>query len=79
MSSPYDLLSAYNEEYVAVKQATSQGYILCEWGGVADLSYPTSKLRRGRVQGQGQICPILLASSGCCIYRIEKIDENKDE
>lgn len=32
MSSPYDLLSAYDEEYVAVKQATSQGYILCEWG-----------------------------------------------
>lgn len=33
MSSPYDLLSAYDDEYVAVKQATSQGYILCEWGG----------------------------------------------
>ena len=34
---------------VAIKQATKQGYIECELGGVADLSYPSSKLRRGRV------------------------------
>ena len=51
MSSPYDLLSPCDEHYVKVRQATSLGYILCPYGGVADLSFPTSKLRRGRVQG----------------------------
>lgn len=34
---------------VAIKQATKQGYVECEVGGVADLSYPNSKTRRGRV------------------------------
>lgn len=40
-------------------------------GGVADLSFPTSKLRRGRVQGDGQICPTLMAGTPN-IYRIER-------
>lgn len=44
---------------VYVKQATKDGYIPCEVGGVADLNYPDSKTRRGRVQGEGQICPTL--------------------
>lgn len=73
MSSPYDLLSPSDkEDYVRVRQATKLGYIEVKLGGVADLSFPTSKLRRGRVQGSGQICPTLMASSSCCIYRIEK-------
>lgn len=38
-------------EYVGIKQATEKGYIECRIGGVADFSYPTSKFRRGRVQG----------------------------
>lgn len=51
MSDMYDLLSPdENKDYIRVRQATKQGYILCENGGVADLSYPNSKLRRGRVQ-----------------------------
>lgn len=38
--------------------------------GVADLSYPDSKTRRGRVQEGGQICPTLTATeTGVC--RIE--------
>lgn len=45
--------------FVDVKQATKEGLIPCEVGGVADLSYPTSQTRRGRVQGNGQICPTL--------------------
>ena len=50
MSDVYDLLSPdESKDYIRVKQATKQGYILCENGGVADLSYPNSKLRRGRV------------------------------
>lgn len=45
--------------HVEVRQATKDGYIQCEIGGVADLNYPDSKTRRGRVQGNGQICPTL--------------------
>lgn len=40
-------------------------------GGVADLSYPTSKNRRGRVQGGGDISPtITSATSG--IHKIDR-------
>lgn len=60
-----------DREYVGIRQATQKGYIECEIGGVADFSYPTSKLRRGRVQGGGNICPTITAQSmGIC--RIEK-------
>lgn len=38
---------------IGVKQATEKGFIEVKVGGVADLSYPTSTLRRGRVQGGG--------------------------
>lgn len=55
---------------IAIRQATKKGYIECELGGVADLSYPESKTRRGRVQGNGQICPTITATeTGVC--RIE--------
>ena len=47
---------------VAIKQATKQGYIECEVGGVADLSYPDSKTRRGRVQDNGNTCPTITAT-----------------
>lgn len=59
-------------EKVKIRQATKKGYIECEVGGVADFSYPTSKLRRGRVQGGGNICPTITAQSmGIC--RIENV------
>lgn len=48
-------------ETVRIKQATSQGYIECEVGGVADLSFPDSSTRRGRVQEKGQVSPTLMA------------------
>lgn len=55
---------------VEIPQATKKGYIECEIGGVADLSYPESKTRRGRVQENGNICPTLTATeTGVC--RIE--------
>lgn len=55
---------------VAIKQATKQGYIECEIGGVPDLSYPDSKTRRGRVQDNGNTCPTITATeTGIC--RIE--------
>lgn len=55
---------------IAIRQATKQGYIECEIGGVADLSYPNSKTRRGRVQDGGQICPTITATE-TGVYRIE--------
>lgn len=65
-------------EKVRIKQATSQGYIECEVGGVADLSFPDSKTRRGRVQENGQVSPTLMAGEQdiCRIepqYRIRKL------
>lgn len=55
---------------VAIRQATKQGYIECEVCGVADLSYPDSKTRMGRVQDNGNTCPTITATeTGIC--RIE--------
>ena len=55
---------------VAIRQATKQGYIECEIGGVADLFYPDSKTRRGRVQNNGNVSPTITATeTGIC--RIE--------
>ena len=46
-----------------VKQATQKGYIECEVGGVADLSYPESKTRRGRVIDGGKVSPTIMTGS----------------
>lgn len=46
-------------EAIKIRQATEQGYALCEIGGAADLEYPTSQTRRGRVIENGKICPTL--------------------
>lgn len=55
---------------IAIRQATKKGYIECKLGGVADLSYPELKTRRGRVQSGGQICSTITATeTGVC--RIE--------
>ena len=61
-------------EKVKIKQATKQGYIECEVGGVADFSYPDSETRRGIVQDNGNTCPTLTAESQdiCRIEMLEK-------
>ena len=71
-------------ETVKIRQATKTGYIECPIGGVADMSYPDSDLRRGRVQGNGQIAPTLMASEGCggvvkieSRYRIRRLTERE--
>ena len=52
---------------VNIKQATKRGYIECEVGGVADLSYLDSKTRRGRVQENGNVSPTITATeTGVC-------------
>lgn len=68
--SPILTTNKGEENKVAIKQATKQGYIECEVGGVADLSYPDSKTRRERVQDNGNTCPTITATeTGIC--RIE--------
>ena len=63
----------FEENTIKIPQATKQGYIECEVGGVADLSYPNSKTRRGRVQENETISPTITATeTGVC--RIEKAD-----
>lgn len=61
------------DETIKIKQATKQGYIECKNGGVADFYFPDSKIRRGRVQGGGEICPTLMAGNS----EIVKIEKNE--
>lgn len=64
------------KRYVGIKQAVQKGYAECEIGGVADFLYPTSKLRRGRVQGGGQISPAITAeNTGVCRVTDRKFEE----
>lgn len=63
---------------ILIKQATKDGWIECELGGVEDLSFPNSKTRRGRVQGGGQISPTVTAeTTGIC--RIERNNNMTDK
>ena len=62
---------------IRIKQATKQGYIEINRGGLVDMSYPNSTTRRGRVQDDGNICPTIMTSSEVCRvedeYRIRKL------
>lgn len=69
-----NLIKTEDEDTVSVKQATKDGYIKCDLPGVADLSYPGSTTRRGRVQENGTVSPTLTASqTGIC--KLEKTNE----
>ena len=59
-----------------IPQATKQGYIEIEPGGVFDAAYPDSPTRSGRVQEGGVICPTIMCSSLLLVY--EGYEENKD-
>lgn len=61
-----------------IHQATKTGYIFCPVKGLFDSSYPKSKLRRGRVQGGGQICPTLTTSPDC-LWIVDSINETEDD
>lgn len=64
----------HNEVKIAIPQATKQGFIEVELGGVVDMSYPNSDTRRGRVQEGGSVSPTITAqSNGLC--RIEPASE----
>ena len=67
-----------NNKFIYIRQATKQGFIPMLSGNVADLSYPTSKLRRGRVQGKyGNVSPTLTCG-GNAIYKIDMEKNNMD-
>lgn len=55
-------------EPLRIPQATEQGYIEVEPGGLFDFSYPNSKTRRGRVQDGGKTSPTLMESGESPCY-----------
>lgn len=57
------ITTVQKDNYVLVRQATKEGNIPCKIGGVANLSFPDSKTRRGRVIENGEICPTLTTES----------------
>lgn len=57
------------QEPIKIRQATAQGYIECPPGGGFDAAYPNSKLRRGRVQQNGDVVGAITASAdNHCVY-----------
>lgn len=57
------------QEPIKIRQATAQGYIECPVGGGFDAAYPNSKLRRGRVQQNGDVVGAITASGDeHCVY-----------
>ena len=70
-------LTAQDKHGVMIRQATKQGYIECEPGGVIDMAYPNSTTRRGRVQDGGKTCPTLTCNSELGVvqpnFRIRKL------
>ena len=58
-----EIVDIDNETFLRVRQATEQGYTDCPVFGVADLSYPTSAIRRSRTVGGGKLVNALTAAS----------------
>lgn len=61
---------------IKIRQATKRGYIECSVPGIADLSYPKSKTRRGRVQNGGVICPTITTSAMLVVFEPVRNNEN---
>lgn len=64
-----------NQGTILIRQATKRGHIECDSEGIADLSYPTSKTRRGRVIENGNVCPTIMTSNHelCVVYSADQI------
>ena len=56
---------------ISIKANTKSGSQTLDPGGVMDISYPSSKTRRGRVQGVGNISPALTCHSDSHLARVE--------
>ena len=66
------------ENYVCIAQATKRGYVpLTVFPGCADLSYVTSKTRRGRVQDNADVSPTLTRNSGGHIHVFEERERSE--
>ena len=70
------------DNIIKLRQATKQGFVEIPIGGgktVADLSYPKSKLRRGRVQGEplGSVSPTVSTTGGLYVLESQKELINK--
>lgn len=59
------------QNYVVIPANTADGQQTMELGGVCDLSYPSSKTRRGRVQDGGSVTPALTTHTENTLRRIE--------
>ena len=46
---------------IRIREATEKGYVEISPGQAFNASYPSSRTRRGRLQGGGEICPTLMA------------------
>lgn len=68
------LTSVQKDNYVLIPEATKDGYIPMEMGGVCDLSYPNSDTRRGRVQEGGTVAPTLTCGCEGALRRIEAVE-----
>lgn len=62
---------------IAIPQATKQGFIEVEPGGVFDGAYPESTTRRGRVQEGGKVAPTLCTSNELSVYEGVKNQESR--
>ena len=71
-SEKLDEITNNAKDIIGIKQATKKGYIECELPGCADLSYPSSTTRRGRVQDNGQTSPTITATE-TGVHYIESI------
>ncbi len=55
--------------WLLVRQATEKGYIECCSGGVLDIAYPNSELRRARVKDDGKTASALMAGEPSqCVF-----------
>ena len=71
-------MNIISDDFIYIRQATKRGVIELKSGNVADLSYPTSKIRRGRVQGKyGNISPTITCG-GNAIHKIDMEIETMD-
>ena len=66
-----------SKQILHIKNGTTQGYIDLTLPGCADLAYPNSKNRRGRVQSDGRVCPtITAATTGIHYFKITEREED---
>lgn len=67
-----ELLEIYNtndvDKIIKINQATKKGYAELETPGIANLSFPTSKTRRGRVINKGKICPTIQTTNELYLF-----------